>query len=49
MALTIAGAFTTGILSISYLTSRSIIGGCKKFDLQPNFSVTDYMGRWYEF
>ena len=49
MALLISGLVGTGLLSIGYITTRSVIGGCQKVSLQDNFNVTAYLGLWFEF
>ena len=49
MALLIGGGIGTGALALSYIVTRSMIGGCPSVDLQADFSVDKYMGQWFEF
>ena len=43
------GLIGTGVLGLSYGIARIFAVECKNPELQPNFSVPDYTGTWYEF
>ena len=43
------GLISTGILAATYAVLRLTGKSCSNPDLQPNFSVPDYTGVWYEF
>ena len=50
MALMIGGAIGTGVLTLGYIITRSVVGGCRnKPDLQSDFDINEYLGLWYEF
>lgn len=42
-------SITTGIIIVAYLAARITLGGqCPAVELQANFDIDQYLGKWYE-